>query len=675
MSLGRILQSRFAIVYALAAATGLYLYFSYPVSHENLYLQLIASRSPRLYAAGFYMFVAMLFTTPLILYSSLFSILYIYVYRGGSATERSGSLPPYPPPVSRQQLRLIVGEVHHPSKPTPATNPSWLSIPERGLFTGIAVFGAIGSGKTSCCIRPFAEQLLAYRATDPARRLGALVLEVKGDFCHQVRDILAKYNRVEDYVEISLGGEYCYNPLENDLDSYALAYALASLISQNFGKGSDPFWSMASTNVVKFIILLHRLVDGYVTLFDVYHCAINSHALRAKVEAGEQLFAPKELVVIQPDVYADDRYYVHLQPFSFDVDGVNKIVTAVASSKLKDALEKHAIPHELQPTESDTPIDDGKRSQFESVRRWYYHDWSSLHDKLRTSIVEGIAVFLSLFDDNPDVKRVFCPPKVCYDSAINVPDESGKYKYGRPFPSFAWLIEEGKICALNFPVSLNPGLARALGTLMKMDFQRSVLLRIPKMAENPERHFREVAFICDEYQNFATAGENDPNGDEKFFSLSRQPKCVPIVATQSISSLKSSLPGDTYKTLLQTFRTKIFLALSDEFSTKVAAELCGKEDKPHVTFNLSESSQGAKVSLLSGKTVADKGTSVTASKSYGVRQLERFPQKVFAELQNAQAIVIPYDGVNPMEATYCYLKPYYLDPDMTWFEQSQRGLI
>ena len=73
--------------------------------------------------------------------------------------------------------------------------------------------------------------------------------------------------------------------------------------------------------------------------------------------------------------------------------------------------------------------------------------------------------------------------------------------------------------------------------------------------------------MCDEYQTFATVGESDPIGDEKFFSLSRQSKCISIVATQSISSLKSTLSGESYRTLLQTFRTKIFLALSDDFST------------------------------------------------------------------------------------------------------------
>jgi hypothetical protein len=118
------------------------------------------------------------------------------------------------------------------------------------------------------------------------------------------------------------------------------------------------------------------------------------------------------------------------------------------------------------------------------------------------------------------------------------------------------LIETGKVCALNFPIGMNPGLAKAIGVMMKLDFERAVLNRVPQIEAHPEVYFRQVFFICDEYQHFATAGENEPTGDEKFFSLSRQPKCIPIIATQSISSLKSSLPGDTWRTLLQTFRTK-----------------------------------------------------------------------------------------------------------------------
>jgi hypothetical protein len=52
-----------------------------------------------------------------------------------------------------------------------------------------------------------------------------------------------------------------------------------------------------------------------------------------------------------------------------------------------------------------------KQEILEAVKRWFYNDWRRIENKLRTSIVEGISVFLSLFDDNPMVKRTFCPRK------------------------------------------------------------------------------------------------------------------------------------------------------------------------------------------------------------------------------------------------------------------------
>src|SRR5258708_21157066 len=98
---------------------------------------------------------------------------------------------------------------------------------------------------------------------------------------------------------------------------------------------------------------------------------------------------------------------------------------------------------------------------------------------------------------------------------------------------------------------MNPGLAGAIGVMLKMDFQRAVLNRIPHIARNPRKDWRPIVFICDEYQELATVGVNEPSGDEKFFSLSRQAKCVPLVATQSFRSLQSLVPGKTRRHLLQ----------------------------------------------------------------------------------------------------------------------------
>jgi len=35
--------------------------------------------------------------------------------------------------------------------------------------------------------------------------------------------------------------------------------------------------------------------------------------------------------------------------------------------------------------------------------------------EVKTSIIQGIVVFLSLFETDPGVRRIFCPPKELYE--------------------------------------------------------------------------------------------------------------------------------------------------------------------------------------------------------------------------------------------------------------------
>ena len=495
--------------------------------------------------------------------------------------------------------------------------------------------------------------------------MAASFLEVKGDFCHKVREILERHDRAEDYVEIGLGSEYRYNPLNNDLDAYALAYNIASLLNNLFGRGKEPFWQQAYTNLVKFIILLHKVAYDYVTLFDVYECAISPSVLEKKLKEAERRLGESDSVLVSEEDYL--KHPRDLEPFEFRLNTELGLYKAKSSAGLLAVLKEKNIAFEVLNESAGKEVPQDKREQLEAVKRWFYNDWQRIEPKLRTSIVEGISVFLSLFDDNPVVKRTFCPPAECYDPVAN-----HDYKFGKPLPSFSWLIENGKVCALNFPAVMNAGLAKALGVMMKLDFERAVLNRIPQIEAHPERYFRQVLFLCDEYHHFATVGESEPTGDEKFFSLSRQPKCIPIIATQSISSLKSALPGDTWRTLLQTFRTKIFLALSDDFSARTASDLCGREDRFKVSYNLSESGHDARVSLLTGKALSHRAN-ITASKSYSTQTDFRFDMKTFMELRNAQAVTLAYDGSNPRPPMFCYLKPYYNDPNKSYFVQVAEG--
>jgi len=662
----RILHSRGFVSALLAMGTGAVLYYTHPFPSDQIFLRVTAIRAPRAFLSFEYLYNLFLFTTPFLLFSSVLSGLYIFTLRVRHHIS-PGHLPKYIAPEQRDGLYVIVGEVHNPRKPGPSENPRWLSIPERGLFTGIVIFGAVGSGKTSCCMYPFAEQVLAYKAGEEANRIGGLILEVKGDFCRKVKGILDKHGRGEDYIEISLDSEYRYNPLHNDLDAYALAFSIASLLNNLFGKGKEPFWQQAYTNLVKFIILLHKVAYDYVTLFDVYQCAISPSLLEERIHEAEDIVMGRHSVAIKPDIYGQRA--AHLAGLGFVHDAKEDRYIASATPELRQTLQSKGIGFESRSVLDPSQAEPEKLEQLEAVKRWFEDDWKRIEPKLRTSIVEGISVFLSLFDDNPKVKRVFCPKKECYDPAKNV-----DRKLGKPLPSFSWLIENGKVCALNFPVSMNPGLAKALGVMMKLDFERATLNRIPEIEAHPGRHFRQVLFLCDEYQHFATVGENDPTGDEKFFSLARQPRCISIIATQSISSLKSALPGDSWRTLLQTFRTKIFLALSDDFSAKTASELCGREDQLKVSYNLSESGHDARVSLLTGKAVSHKAN-ITASKSYNTQSDYRFDVKTFTELRNAQSVTVAYDGFNPMPPMFCYLKPYYNDPNKSYFRQLADGQL
>ena len=559
---------------------------------------------------------------------------------------------------------IVVGEVHHPVKPVEIPNPSWLIIPERGLYTGVAIFGAVGSGKTSACMHPFAQQILSWQAGNPQRRAAGLILEVKGDFCHDIRRILADAGREEDYIELGMEGSWQWNPLSTKwLDSYSLAYTVSSLLNQLFGKGKEPFWQQAYTNLVRWIIELYRVFPGqWVTLRQVYHCAIDKELFAAKIKQAEAFVRELQhgTVVISFDDY---------------------LANADHSPALESQLKELQIDYQVQWSESVRSSE--IRQRVEAVNRWYQHDWRMIDNKIRSSIVEGISVFLSMFD-LPDVARVFCPPpppKKAADpySGQNGPQEDEQPGLGtrvrQSLPPLDELIESGKVLALNMPAGSNPALARAVGVMLKNAWLQSLLRRPSQMKDEPDKYFRPAVFICDEYQSFASVGEDDPSGDEKSFALTRQCRCIPIVATQSISSLRSVLgSSEAWRTLLQTLRTRIFLSLSDDASAQIASALCGQVAKIKPSYTITESAKQSEVSMLSAQAGGGQG-SVGASKSFREQREAVFQPREFALLSNCEAICLPYDGARSLPATRVYLKPHYLPRTLPYWRAKAEGKL
>ena len=670
----------FLIIGGLGCSAWGFLYRPFPLPGEDPMLDLVLYHTP-----NFYTWIVWWYYLAPAAAVIVGGLVLISVWRVWFSSWRIGlpniqMLPNWPlKPDKDTGPSIVVGEVHHPVKAVESRNPKWLIIPERGLYTGVAIFGAVGSGKTSACMHPFAQQILSWQAGNPRRRAAALVLEVKGDFCHDIRRILADAGREEDYIELGMEGGWQWNPLSATwLDSYSLAYTISSLLNQLFGKGKEPFWQQAYSNLVRWIIELYRVFPGqWVTLQQVYHCAIDKELFAAKIQQAEA-FARQlrqgTVVISAKDFRPNVR---SLRSWKWQPNKQNNTFHADHEQAIEARLKELQIPYRVQWTESLGASE--VRQRIEAVNRWYQHDWRMIDNKIRSSIVEGISVFLSIFD-LPDVARVFCPPPAAAPQGVKGEPQKDEQpglgtRLRQSLPPLDELIESGKVLALNMPAGTNPALARAVGVMLKNAWLQSLLRRPAQMKAAPEQYFRPAVFICDEYQSFASVGEDDPSGDEKSFALTRQCRCIPIVATQSISSLRSVLgSSEAWRTLLQTLRTRIFLSLSDDASAQTASALCGQVAKIKPSYTITESARQSEVSMLSAQAGGGQG-SVGASKSFREQREAVFQPREFALLSNCQAICLPYDGAQSLSPTRVYLKPRYLPRMLPYWRAKVEGKL
>ena len=282
----KLLHSKNLIACLLAAATGMTFYFRVPFPENNFFLELIFLWSRSVFRGLQYSYYLFLYTTPYIVYSLLLSGLYIFAIKFKRRI-RPGTLPPYPLLRDRQTPSLVIGEVHDPRKPVPLRTHTGLrsrsvaSTPASQSWEQWAPARQVAA----CSLRRAAHRLQSPGQDETHRRPRT----------RSQRRFLPQGARNSGEAWTGRGLHRSQSALRVPLQPPAqrsgrLRPGLQhrGLLNNLFGKGKEPFWQQAYTNLVKFIILLHKVAYDYVTLFDVYECAISPEVLEKRIEEAEE---------------------------------------------------------------------------------------------------------------------------------------------------------------------------------------------------------------------------------------------------------------------------------------------------------------------------------------------------------------------------------------------------
>ncbi len=297
-------------------------------------------------------------------------------------------------------------------------------------------------------------------------------------------------------------------------------------------------------------------------------------------------------------------------------------VESRASDKLEEALRVKLF-------------DDEETHNIRQALSYFSQEFPSFDPKVKTGILATATSFLNQFQEFR-ASRIFCPPEA--ERTIKIMDQ---------------VVDDGQL--LFFDIT-NPGLARAMGTFVKLQFQQSVLNRLVEPARSKER---SALLIIDEYQDVVSSGYGTMMGDDRFLAKGREANAMTIAATQSLSSLENSLGrAEAAKELGQNFRTRIACHSTDLLTIRTFQDLVGEEDRAKRSHSFSEMSHDAKRNLILGGFEAENAN-ISESISMSLHRESTVTGKDFSALSSFEALALVYDGFKT-QFVRLNLKPYFL---------------
>ena len=449
---------------------------------------------------------------------------------------------------SQKSLSLKVGKDE---------NNNVIFIPESGLYQNFLITGTIGSGKTSSAMYPFSRQLLEFNSNNKDKKIGMLILDVKGNYYKQISQYVKKYNLEQDLIVLELGSNVYYNPLHKpNLKAQVLANRLKTILLLFSENNSESYWLDKAEEVLTECIKLCRLYNnGYVTFTELHKLVTIPDYYKEKIKNLRNLFITNK--------FNDKQIY-----------------------ELNESLN------------------------------FFEKEFLNLDSRTKGILISEITRITGTFVSDFDVKTTFCPPK-----------------NKLTFTGFDEVLSNGKIVVLNMNIFEYNALSKIIATYLKLDFQTEVMSHLAK------NQARTSAFICDEYDKFAS------KTDGEFFSLSREAKCINIVSTQSYSSLKTTLKDEaTVKVIVQNLINKIWFRTDDIFTIEEAQKQLGKEDKEKVSKSISESAKETNFSYITN-TLNSQDSNISESYSTYYQNDYIYDSKFFTQnLETFTALTFLSDG-------------------------------
>ncbi len=262
-------------------------------------------------------------------------------------------------------------------------------------------------------------------------------------------------------------------------------------------------------------------------------------------------------------------------------------------------------------------------------------DFYSLDERTHNLIKSEITRITNPFVSSFDILKTFCPSK----EEVN-------------FLGFEETIKTGKIVVLNLNIGKYKNLSKIIAAYLKLDFQTDVISQLSSVIERP------MCFISDEYQEYVTSSDAD------FFSQSREAKCINIVATQSYTSLLSTLNNQySVKVIIQNLVNKLWFRTDDIFTIEDAQKQIGKEDKKKSSVTISENSKDSNYNYLT-----KKFSSIDSNLSESVNTYFQFDftydYTFFTQsLETFSCVAFLSNGTNILKPEKIKMIPYFLKED------------